>query len=29
MTIEEQYIVNKWYTEWHSPIMMIGKKLLL
>lgn len=29
MTIEEQYIADKWYNEWHSPIMMIGKRIIV
>lgn len=29
MTTEEKYIVDKWYTEWHGPIMMEGKKLII
>ena len=29
MTIEEQYIVDKWYNEWHSQLMMIGKKIII
>ena len=29
MTNEEKYIVNKWYNEWKSPLMMAGKKLII